>query len=218
MFLAWSVSLRTRASSGPMVRRYRFWMSGKRLHSTWWRRKSENGTLRSRSRGQFRTVAAAVAAHPGQLLCAPDDHHEDSVQKVPDLTEAGAELDVGLADLQLHQQQLGQDVLDLVKLPAEVVATLRSERTSSNRSGLKPEKKRTERNGLGKQKKKSRQKRDLRRRTWCRVKTYKMSCKESTTRERSCSDMREATQLKNSCTATGAICSSSGMRGSHRSL
>lgn len=45
-----------------------------------------------------------------------------------------------------------------------------------------------------------------------------MSCKESTTRERSCSDMREATQLKNSCTATGAICSSSGMRGSHRSL
>lgn len=50
------------------------------------------------------------------------------------------------------------------------------------------------------------------------MKTYNMSCKESTTRDRSCSDMREATQLKNSCTAMGAICSLSGMSGSHRSL
>lgn len=76
------------------------------------------------------------------------------MHKVPDLTEAGAELDVGLADLQLHQQQLGLDVLDLVKLIAKVVAMLRCKRASGNRSaGLKAEKAKENRveNGLGKQ-------------------------------------------------------------------
>ncbi len=54
--------------------------------------------------------------------------------------------------------------------------------------------------------------------TSCMVKKYNRSCNESTTKLRSCNDMRAATQLKNFWTATGASCSFSGMRGSHRLL
>lgn len=53
--------------------------------------------------------------------------------------------------------------------------------------------------------------------TSCIVKKYKRSCSDSTTKLRSCNDMRAATQLKNSWTATGATCSLLGMRGNHRS-
>ncbi len=53
--------------------------------------------------------------------------------------------------------------------------------------------------------------------TSCIVKKYSRSCSESMTKLRSCNDMRAATQLKNSWTATGATCSLLGMRGNHRS-
>lgn len=98
------------------------------------RQKAKIGKLRSGSRDELGPLQQQLT-HSGQLLCAPDDLHEGPVHKVPDLTEAGAELDVGLADLQLHQQQLGLDELDLVKLTAKVVAMLRCERASEVRTG-----------------------------------------------------------------------------------
>lgn len=133
------------------------------------------------------------------------------MQKIPDLTEARAELNARLTDVQLNQQQLRLHILDFVKLLAKVVATLRSESQSVRPIKTKEGKRERKPESMGK-------KSDSRSQTWCKVKIYSMSCKESTTMERSCSDMREATELKNSCTATGAICSLSGMRGSHSSL
>lgn len=53
--------------------------------------------------------------------------------------------------------------------------------------------------------------------TLCMAKKYSRSCNESMTKLLSCSDMRTATQLNKSWTATGASCSLLGMKGNHRS-